>query len=134
MPMRRSLLAAWGLLAFVLALASPSLAQEGFPLFTTDFPPEEFAARRGSVYEAIGADAFAVVQGAPSPPGYTRFRQSNDFYYLCGVEVPHAYLLLDGATKKATLYLPNRNEGRERGEGKMLSAEDADELKKLSGV
>ncbi len=73
------------------------------------------------MYEAIGADAFAVVQGAPSPPGYTRFRQSNDFYYLCGVEVPHAYLLLDGATKKATLYLPNRNEGRERGEGKMLS-------------
>jgi Xaa-Pro aminopeptidase len=119
---------------FVLGLALPVLAQEGFPLFTTDFPPEEFAARRAKVYEAIGVDAFAVLQGAPSPPGYTRFRQTNDFYYLCGIEVPHAYLLLDGAAKKATLLLPPRNEGRERGEGKMLSAEDAEEVKKLSGV
>src|SRR5215472_219088 len=118
----------------VLLSAGAALAQEGFPLFTTDFPPEEFAARRAKVYEAIGADAFAVVQGAPVPAGYTRFRQSNDFYYLCGVEVPHAYLLLDGATKKSTLFLPPRNEGRERGEGKTLSAEDADEVKKLSGV
>jgi Xaa-Pro aminopeptidase len=120
-------------LAFLL-VASAALAQEGFPLFTTDFPPEEFAARRAKVYEAIGVDAFAVVQGAQVPAGYTRFRQSNDFYYLCGIEVPHAYLLLDGATKKATLFLPPRNEGRERGEGKMLSSQDADEVKKLSGV
>src|SRR5215472_16898053 len=118
----------------VLLSAGAALAQEGFPLFTTDFPPEEFAARRAKVYEAIGADAFAVVQGAPVPAGYTRFRQSNEFYYLCGIEVPHAYLLLDGSSKKATLFLPPRNEGRERGEGKMLSAEDADEVKKLSGV
>jgi Xaa-Pro aminopeptidase len=121
--------------SFALALVSAmSLAQEGFPLFTTDFPPEEFAARRAKVYEAIGADAFAVLQGAPAPPGYTRFRQTNDFYYLCGVEVPHAYLLLDGRAKKTTLFLPHRSEGRERGEGKMLSSEDADEVKKLSGV
>src|SRR5262249_11692329 len=121
--------------AFVLALcAAAAAAQEGFPLFTTDFPPEEFAARRAKVYEAIGADAFAVIQGAGSPAGYTRFRQSNDFYYLCGIEVPHAYLLLDGSVKKATLLLPPRNEGREHGEGKMLSAEDAEEVKKVSGV
>src|SRR5215469_6255838 len=120
-------------LAFLLSGAG-LLAQEGFPLFTTDFPPEEFAARRAKVYEAIGADAFAVVQGAPVPAGYTRFRQSNEFYYLCGIEVPHAYLLLYGSSKKATLFLPPRNEGRERVEGKMLSAEDADEVKKLSGV
>src|SRR6516165_2975096 len=111
-------------LAFLL-LAGAALAQEGFPLFTTDFPPEEFAARRAKVYEAIGADAFAVVQGAPVPAGYTRFRQSNDFYYLCGIEVPHAYLFLDGASKKATLFLPPRNEGRERDEVKMLSGVDA---------
>lgn len=114
--------------------AAVAAAQEGFPLFTPDFPPEEFAARRAKVYEAIGNEAFAVVQGAPSPPSYTRFRQSNEFYYLCGIEVPHAYLLLDGATKKATLFLPNRSESREKGEGKMLSADDAEEVKTLSGV
>lgn len=108
-------------------------AQE-IPYFTTDFPPEEFAARRGKVYDAIGAKGLALLQGAPGPAGYTRFRQSNEFYYLCGIEVPHAYLLLDGATRKSSLYLLHRNEARERGEGKLLSAEDAAEVKKLSGV
>jgi len=81
------------LLAFGFAFACASvalLAQEGFPLVATDFSPEEFAARRGSIYDAIGKDGVAVLQGAPSPPGYTRFRQSNDFYYLSGVEVPNA--------------------------------------------
>ncbi|HKP14071.1 MAG TPA: Xaa-Pro peptidase family protein [Blastocatellia bacterium] len=124
------------LLVAMMLLAAPAsvLAQEGFPLFTTDFPPEEFAARRAKVYEAIGENGIAIIQGAPSPAGYTRFRQSNEFYYLCGVEVPHAYLLLDGASRRAMLYLPHRNEGRERGEGKMLSAEDGDLVRQLSGV
>ncbi len=126
---RRSILALSLLLASALGFA-----QEGFGPFTADFPPEEFAARRAKVYDAIGDKAFAVVQGAPSPAGYTRFRQSNDFYYLCGIEVPRAYLLLDGAARKTTLYLPHRDDGREKGEGRMLSAEDGDEVKKLSGV
>src|SRR6185503_18867386 len=119
--------------AFVL-LTPATLAQEGFPLFTTDFPAEEFAQRRAGVYNAIGEGGLAIVQGAASPAGYTRFRQSNEFYYLCGIESPHAYLLLDGGSRRASLYLPHRNEGRERNEGKMLSAEDSDLVKKLSGV
>src|SRR5678809_1251986 len=118
----------------IVVISGAALAQEGFPLFTTDFPPEEFAARREGVYKAIGENGLAVIQGAPSPAGYTRFRQSNEFYYLCGIEVPHAYLLLDGGSKRATLFLPHRNEGRERAEGRLLSAEDADEVKKLSGI
>ncbi len=122
------------LFALSLSLTCAAFAQEGFSLFTADFPPEEFASRRTGVYDAIGKGAVALLQGAPTPLGYTRFRQTNDFYYLCGVEVPNAYLLLDGASRKATLYLPHRNEGRERGEGKVLSAEDAEEVRKLSGV
>ncbi len=123
-------------LAFSLAFATAArvLGQEGFPLFTTDFPPEEFAKRRAAVFDAIGPKAVAILQGAPTPVGYTRFRQSNDYYYLCGVEVPNAYLLLDAGERRTTLYLPHRNERREQGEGKILSAEDADEVKKLSGV
>ncbi len=114
--------------------AAVLLAQVGFPLFTTDFPPEEFAKRRAAVFDAIGRDSVAILQGAPTPVGYTRFRQSNDFYYLSGIEVPNAYLLLDPVERKATVYLPHRNERRELGEGKVLSAEDADEVRKLSGV
>jgi len=119
---------------FLLIVPTTVSAQVGFSPFRQDFPPEEFAARRAKVFESIGASSIALVQGAPSPPGYTRFRQSNEFYYLCGIEIPHAYMLLDGATKLTLLYLPHRNAGRERGEGKLLSAEDADEVKKLSGV
>ena len=122
------------LLGVFLLSANRSFAQEGFSRFTKDFAPEEFAQRRNAVYDAIGVNAFAVVQGAPSPAGYTRFRQSNEFYYLCGIEVPHAYLLLDGAQRRASLYLPHRNEGRERSEGKVLSAEDESLIKQLSGI
>jgi len=123
----------WSLI--LLLLIAPGVeAQVGFSPFREDFPPDEFAARRAKVSDAIGPTALALVQGAPSPPGYTRFRQSNEFYYLCGIEVPHAYLLIDGAAKRTVLYLPHRNAGRERGEGKLLSAEDVDEIKKLSGV
>lgn len=108
-------------------------AQEA-PLFTEDFPPQEFADRRTKVFDAIGSDAVALIQGEPSARGYTRFRQSNEFYYLSGIEVPHAYLLLNGATRRTTLYLEHRKPGRERGEGKMLSAEDAELVHELSGI
>ncbi|MFI5005990.1 MAG: aminopeptidase P N-terminal domain-containing protein [Solirubrobacterales bacterium] len=121
-------------LAAALAIGDRVAHAQDVPLFTADFPPEEFAARRGAIYDAIKKDGVAVVQGAASPPGYTRFRQSNDFYYLTGIESPHAYLLLEGDTRRATLFLPHRNEGRERSEGKLLSAEDADLVKKLSGI
>ncbi|MBD0371796.1 MAG: aminopeptidase P family protein [Pyrinomonadaceae bacterium] len=124
------------LTAFCLTLTLPhsAFAQEDIPFFTTDFQPQEFAARRAKIYDSIGEGGLALVQGAPSPAGYVRFRQTNEFYYLCGIESPHAYLLLNGAQRTATLYLPHRNEGRERGEGKVLSAEDADLIKRLSGV
>jgi Xaa-Pro aminopeptidase len=119
---------------FMLLSSAALFAQEGIPFFNTDFPPEEFAARRAKVYDEMGSGKIAVVQGAPSPAGFTRFRQSNEFYYLCGVESPHAYLLLDGTQRVASLYVPHRNEARERVEGKVLSAEDAEMIKKLSGV
>ncbi len=119
---------------YAFALASFVGAQDGLPLFTKDFTPEEFAQRRNKIYDAMGANALAVVQGAPSPVGYVRFRQSNEFYYLCGVEAPHAYLLLDGAARRAAVYLPHRNEGRERSEGKVLAAEDAALVMELSGI
>jgi Xaa-Pro aminopeptidase len=123
-----------GVVLFILLLPVALAAQEGIPFFTTDFPPEEFTARRAKLFDEIGSGKIAVVQGAPSPAGFTRFRQSNEFYYLCGVESPHAYLLLDSTQRTASLYVPHRNEGRERVEGKVLSAEDAEMIRQLSGV
>lgn len=110
------------------------MAQKGAPFFTSDFPAEEFSARRAKVFDAIGDSAIALLQGAPNPPGYVRFRQSNEFYYLTGLEVPHSYLLLDGARRRAVLYLPNRDLRREGSEGRVLGAEDAELVRKLTGV
>ena len=100
--MRRAISVA---IAIALLSIAPG-AQEGFSLFTTDFPPEEFSTRRARIYDAIGNTGLALLQGAPSPVGYTRFRQSNEFYYLSGIEVPHAYLLLDGGRPSASLVSP----------------------------
>ncbi len=120
---------------FIIALLFPILAlAQDAPLFTEDFPPEEFADRRAKVYDAIGPEAVAVLQGEATPRGYVKFRQTNEFYYLSGIEVPHVYLVLNGASRQTTLYLEHRKEGRERSEGKMLSVEDADLVRELSGI
>ena len=73
-----------------------------------DFPPEEFQARRARLFDALGENALGIVQGAPNVQGFTVFRQTNTFYYLTGVAVPHAYLLLDARRDRTTLYLPHR--------------------------
>ena len=82
----------------------------------------------------LGENALAIIQGAPDVKGFDVFRQSNTFFYLSGFEAPHAYLLLDGGRRQATLYLPHRDEARERSEGKTLSAEDAELIAQLTGI
>jgi len=108
-------------------------SDRGSRLFQDDFPPEEFAARRAKVFEAIGDGAVAVLQGAARARGFGVFRQSNQFYYCCGVEIPQAYLLLDGGSSKATLYLPHRSE-TEGAEGEVLGAEDANRVREAAGL
>jgi Xaa-Pro aminopeptidase len=102
--------------------------------YQTDFSKEEFAERRTRILDEIGTNAIALIQGAAGIPGFTVFRQTNNFYYLTGLETPHAYLLLNGKNKQSTLYLPHRDEGTERGQGKVLSAEDNELIKQLTGV
>jgi len=122
-------------LCVTLIWASPTIgaAQELSP-YQSDFPPEEFRARWEKLFDKIGPHAIAIVQGAQAGEGSEVFRQSNQFYYLCGLETPRAYLVLDARSRKVTLYLPHRDETRERGEGKVLSAEDADLVRKLTGA
>ena len=101
--MRRQL----GALLFALAalgIARPS-AQIPQGLFTEAFPPEEFASRRQKVFEAIG-DGVAILQGAVEKSAELPFRQNTQFFYLTGVEVPRAILLMDGRTRQSTLYIP----------------------------
>ncbi|PYR92560.1 MAG: hypothetical protein DMF84_13765 [Acidobacteria bacterium] len=89
------------------------------PLFTTSLPKEEFAARRAKVLQRIG-DGVAVIQGAAETSSYEKFRQSNQCYYLTGVETPRAILVIDGRAKSSRLYLMPTNPQMEHSEGPLL--------------
>jgi len=118
-----------------LLLISPfTVAAQGTVHYQADVARDELVARRTRLYDAIGTQAIAVVQGASGVPGFSVFRQANDFYYLTGVESAHAYLLLNGRSRRATLYLPHRDDDREKGEGKVLSVEDSLLLIQHTGV
>ena len=101
------------------------------PLFSTSLPKEEFAARRAKVLEKIG-DGVAVMQGYTETSSYEKFRQSNQFYYVTGVEMPRAILVLDGKTKTSTLYLLPTSPQMERSEGPLLAPGSAAE--QLTGI
>ncbi|MBN1581665.1 MAG: aminopeptidase P N-terminal domain-containing protein [Anaerolineae bacterium] len=103
-------------------------------MYQNHFSREEFQARRAQVYEAIGPDAVALVRGGAKNPGHGPFWQDKDFYYLCGVEVPHAYLLIDGASQTSTLFLAHQSEKQKESEGEILCAENADLGQELTGI
>ena len=102
--------------------------------YQTDFTISEFEARRSKIFKEIGDNSIALIQGGASVAGFKVFRQTNTFYYLCGIEEGHAYLLLNGKNKSTTIYLPRREKNREQSQGKILSFDDADLIKKLTGI
>jgi Xaa-Pro aminopeptidase len=119
------------LLVLLAAMAGTIAAQGQSPLFTDSAPPEEFAARRAKVFAAIG-DGIAVLEGTTEYPAYVRFRQNDQFFYLTGVEVPRALVLLDGRTRQTALFVAPRNERLERSEGPVLVP--GDEGAKVTGI
>lgn len=121
--MRKILLPVW-----LCLMCGSALAQ---PVFTDVFPPEEYAARRARVMQQLG-DAVAILQGTTDRPGEQPLRQANQFHYLCGVVEPRALLLIDGRTKRSTLFLLPRNERRERMYGPLLYP--GDEAAKATGL
>ena len=102
--------------------------------YQTDFSPLEFETRRSKILDEIGVNGIALIQSAPTVAGFKVFRQTNSFYYLCGLEEGHAYLLLNGKNRTTTIYLPHREKARESNQGKIFSAEDEYLVKKLTGI
>ena len=119
------------LLVGTIVVAPAAQQVQGPPLFATELPKDEFAARRAKVLQKIG-DGVAVLQGATETSSYEKFRQSNQFYYLTGVPTPRAILVIDGRVKSSTLYLLPTNDAMERSEGPLLSAGAAAEA--LTGI
>lgn len=103
------------------------------PYYQTDFPAGEFERRREQIFQQIGSGK-AVIAGGSASGAFDVFRQTNEFYYLCGVEVPHAYLLLHGKMRWTTLYLPRRDPKVERSEGPYLNSSDAERVARITGV
>lgn len=79
-------------------------------------------------------NGLAVLAGATEVPGFDPIRQNNEFYYLTGVEVPHAYLTMDGTTGRCVLYLPPRDEKHEKSDGPSLCSEDGAFVLSRTGI
>ena len=98
------------------------------------FSAETFAARRRRVADRIGSGGVALIQGARGTGSHDQFRQSNELFYLCGVEVPHTYLLIAGGDGTAALFLPRQDRHSVEAEGEHLSADNAERVQELTGV
>ncbi len=109
------------------------IQQEKRRFFQKDFPPEEFKERQRKIFKAIGSDAHAFIPGKPAIRAFHLFRQSNEFYYCCGVEIPHAYLLMSGAEQEAKLFIPEPSEKHGSG-ALMLTPEDAELIKEYTSI
>jgi len=81
--------------------------------------PSVYRERRRRLAEAVGGGT-VVIWGAGDDRGYGdvgTFRQGPDFFYLTGVELPNAVLVLRPAESAEMLFLPPRDENIERWTG-----------------
>lgn len=86
-----------------LLVSEMSFSQTMWKYFTAD----DFAARRNKVMTQIG-DGILILQAAELPEAYVKFRQDNNFYYLTGVEIPDAVLIINGKSKESLLLVPDK--------------------------
>jgi Xaa-Pro aminopeptidase len=100
-------------------------------LFTDALPREEFAQHRTALMAKIG-DGVAILEGATEYPGYMKFRQGNQFFYVTGVEAPRAIVVIDGRVRMSTLYLQPGNPRKEAAEGPVLVP--GDQAHELTGI
>ena len=117
------------LIMLLIAVVNTVCAQDMWKYFT----PDDFAKRRAKVLEQIG-DGVAILQGAELPEGFIKFRQDNNFFYLTGVEVPNARLILDGKTKTATLFVPDKMSGDIKQEAWITAGEKDAALYKMTRI
>lgn len=104
-----------------------------------DFTAEEYARRRAALFEALGAPSGVVLIPSAHGLGHGEtFRQSDDFHYLTGLELPGSALVLDVASRAVVLFAPEtdfrfENPGRPNDfPGRPLA--DDPELARRSGI
>jgi len=68
-----------------------------------EFDKAEYAGRRSRLMGEIG-DGAAIFLGATTPASDVAFRQGHDFFYMTGVEIPDAILVVDGLRQESVLF------------------------------
>src|SRR5210317_526752 len=99
-------------------MTTPPLVNYHNPLFhdigprdlaiSRDFTAAEFKERRNRISKEIGPDAHLLLSSGPPNPSIHNYTDAK-FYYLCGLDIQNAYLLMDGADGHTTAYLPSRD-------------------------
>jgi Xaa-Pro aminopeptidase len=122
----------------LLLAASSAVAQVGSP--AGPVPVERLAARRAALFQRLG-DGVAVIRAAKPRslegdyPQDSDYRESNDFFYLTGLEAPGGRLVLvarKSGPDSTILYLPEADAGRQRWTGSSLGP--GADASRLSGI
>ena len=76
-----------------------------------DFRPQEYEYRRGRTIDGLLGTGGGLLL-TPASDGRTHggtFRQLEDFWYLTGLEIPQAMLVLDADRRRTLLFMPARD-------------------------
>jgi len=125
-----------GLLILALLPSRPGVAQVGSPAGAV--PPEVLEARRGRFVDALkGAPAIVTSSRLRDMdreyPQDSDYRESNDFFYLTGIEAPGGWLVVNGGGEgTGVLFLPSRSPEREQWTGPRLGP--GPEARALTGL
>ena len=106
---------AWSLATPSCASRMPDYPSEAYVAAGAQAPLSEYAGRRQRLMDEIG-QGIAIIAGATEPMASVQFWQNNDFFYFTGVEVPGAFLVIDGVAQESALYF-DLSEEQARGEG-----------------
>ncbi|MGH7535089.1 MAG: aminopeptidase P N-terminal domain-containing protein, partial [Gemmatimonadales bacterium] len=121
-----------------LGVGSPVVGQVGSP--AGPVPAERLAARRAVLFDRMKVSVAVLRAGTERSiegdyPQDNNYREDNDFFYLTGLEVPRAWLVLiarDTAPDETILLLPPRDSSREKFTGPGLSP--GPEVSRLTGI
>jgi Xaa-Pro aminopeptidase len=93
---------------------------------------ETFARRRAALLDRMGAACPASVAILPAAPVALRngdvdheYRQDSDFFYMTGLDEPQSVLVIDGVTRKTSLFVRPRDREREAWDGPRAGVEGA---------
>src|SRR5580765_847851 len=86
------------------------------------------------IWTYFSPDDFAIMQGAELPEAFVKFRQDNNFYYLTGVEMPGAVLIIDGKAKTSLLFVPDKIPGDIKEEARIVAGTASASLYKMDAV